>query len=168
MSGGSHCWVTSLSLGLPEPALASLSSALIPATPLRLPQPFWRFLRSNTENSALPMCSSLAPPLSPQPLSSRVPPPAPFPAPPPARHFGRPTSFLPASGPAHGPALSSPVHIHWLDFLSRPAPETFTPATGAESCLSAPSRLGRSRGKSVDCHWKGRSGGLWGGGLGPL
>lgn len=64
MGGGSHCWVTCLSLGLPG-ALSSLSQlrphpSHTPAAP------------TETRNPALPTCSSLAPPLSPQPLSSRV------------------------------------------------------------------------------------------------
>lgn len=161
MSGGSNCWVTCLSLGLPG---VSLSSTLIPATPLLLPQ------RVSTLQPGRPRPPHmLLPGSSPQPSATLFPSPA--------------SSSLPSSSPGaalrESHLLSSCV---WprprprplqacayplAGFLSRPAPEAFTPANGGESCLSAPSQLGRSRGKSVGCNRKGRSGGLWGGGLGP-
>lgn len=136
-------------IGSPWGPLSSL-----PALPSSQPHPRCShsrgFLRFNPENPAIPTCSLLAPPLSPQPLFLS-PLPARFPAPPPARHLESPTSFLPASGPAYGPALTTPVHIHWLDFYYAPPPRLSLLRLGQRAVCQRrrlATGLGRSRGKS--------------------
>lgn len=149
MGGGSHCWVTCFSLGLPGAALVSPSSALIPATPPLLPQP-----RVSSLQPRKPRHPHVLPPgSSPQPSATLFPSPLParFPAPVPARHLGSPTSFLPASGPAYGPALTTPVYIHWLDFYYAPPPRLSLLRLGQRAVCQRrrlATGLGRSRGKS--------------------
>lgn len=145
MGGGSHCWVTCLSSGLPG-TRSSLSQlrphpSHTPAAPTAA-----GFFDSTQKTPPSPW---LLPGSSPQPSATLFPspPPARFPAPPPGRHLGSPTSFLPASGPA----LTTPVHIHWLDFYYAPPPRLSLLRLGQRAVCQRrrlATGLGRSRGKS--------------------
>ena len=129
MSGGSHSWVTSLSLGLPG-ARSRLSQ-------LR-PHP--------SHTPAAPTAAGFFAPTRETPPSPRAPPwllPSALSHSLPESRLQRPSQLLPPRGtsgvpppffqhlaPPHGPALSSPVHIHWLDFYNAPPPRLSIPRLG--------------------------------------